>query len=113
MFVLMAAMTPALQAELRYAACVVRLAVTGRRPIDPAALAAAHRALTQRRHHAAPAVRAAIDHYLDDDTLHHGPRALHDAVIHLTESLGIPPPEPIPCRWHQPRLFDAPPGFTD
>jgi hypothetical protein len=114
MHVLMAAMTPALHAELRYAARVVRNAVTSRQPGAPSVLAAARRTLSQRRDDAVPTIRAAIDHYLHDETWRHGPRAAHDAAVQLAHVLGVPPPEHAPRRWHQPRLFDpAPPAPPD
>lgn len=102
----MPAMTPALRAELRHAATVLRDAVAGDHRANPAALAAAHRTLTQRRHDTDPATRAAIDQCLDDDTWRHGPQLARDAVLALADHLGVDPLDPQPARWHQPTLFD-------
>ena len=73
---LMPAMTPALTAELRHAATMIRNAIAGDHPADPAAVAAAHNTFNQRRLDACGDVRDAIDHYLDDDTWQHGPHML-------------------------------------
>jgi hypothetical protein len=108
MLVLMPVMTPALRAELRHAATIIRDAIAGDRPGDPAALTAAHRTLTQRRGDADDATRTAIDHYLDDDTWRHGPRPLHQAALALADRLGVTPLEPSTRRWFQPTLFDEP-----
>ena len=102
-------MTPALLAELRHAATVIRDAVAGGSSIDSAALASAHNTLIQRRHHTGGPVRDAIDHYLDDDTWHQGPIVLRHAGLQLARELGIAaPPEPDQPRWVQPRLFEPP-----
>ena len=102
-------MTPALTAELRHAATVLRDAVAGSRPADPVAVASAHNTLTQRRAHTRGPVRDAIDHYLDDDTWHHGPTVLRHAALELARQLGVPPPAGAASRtWIQPRLFDVP-----
>jgi len=61
-------MTPALTAELRHAATIVRDAVAGTHPADATAIASAHNTLTQRRPDTRDPVRAAIDDYLDDNT---------------------------------------------
>jgi hypothetical protein len=99
-------MTPALTAELRHAARVIRDAFTGPATIDPVALHSAHRTLTQRRPDADHATREAIDYYLDDDTWHHGPHVLRHAALNLARQLAVPTPEPTDHIWEQPQLFN-------
>lgn len=96
------AITPALHAELRHAA---RTIIATKRP-TPGTLAAAHDTLTQRRHDTTGDIRTAIDHYLDNNTWHHGPTTLRRAAHQLAAVLGIQPPELPHLTWHQPQLFD-------
>jgi hypothetical protein len=109
MLLLMAAMTPALRAELRHAATIIRNAIAADIPADPAALGSAHNTLSQRRLDACGDARRAIDHYLDDDTWQHGPHMLHQAAIDLAEALGVPALlDTRARRWVQMTLFDLP-----
>lgn len=102
----MPAMTPALRAELRHAATIIRDAITADHPADPATLVAAHRTLTQRCADADIATQAAIDRYLDTDTWRHGPHSLCQAVGVLADVLGVGSRDTPPRRWYQPTLFD-------
>jgi hypothetical protein len=111
MRLLMAAMTPALRAELRHAATIIRNAIAGDQPADPVALASAHNTLNQRRLDTGGDARQAIDHYLDDDTWRHGPHPLHQAAMDLAQTLGVHElPEQSARYWVQMSLFDAPPN---
>jgi len=105
----MAAMTPALRAELRHAATIIRNAIAGEEPADPTALASAHNTLQQRRLDACGDIRRAIDHYLDDDTWQHGPHTLHQAALELAGTLGVPElPDTRTRPWVQMTLFETP-----
>ena len=105
----MAAMTPALRAELRHAATIIRNAIAGHHPADPTALASAHNTLTQRRLDACGDIRQAIDHYLDHDTWQHGPHTLHQAALDLANTLGVPELHDTRARnWVQMTLFEPP-----
>ena len=105
----MAAMTPALRAELRHAATIIRNAIAGDHPADPSALASAHNTLNQRRLDARGDVRQAIDHYLDDDTWQHGPHTLLQAALELAGTLGVQELHDTRTRhWVQMALFELP-----
>jgi hypothetical protein len=109
MLLLMAAMTPALRAELRHAATIIRNAIAGDHPADPTAVASAHNTLNQRRHDTCGDARRAIDHYLDHDTWQHGPHILHRAALDLAKTLGVPALRDTTARhWVQMRLFELP-----
>ena len=109
----MAAMTPALRAELRHAATIIRNAIAGDHPADPTALASAHNTLNQRRLDACGDVRRAIDHYLDNETWQHGPHTLCQAALELARALGVPELHDTRARhWVQMTLFERPPEPT-
>ncbi len=88
------AVTPALLVELRHAASIIHNALTGRRAANPAALAAGHDTLHQRRRETSGPVRDAIDHYLHHDTWQHGPHTLRRAAQRL-------------ATWASPRIVEG------
>jgi hypothetical protein len=79
--------------EIRAAVTVIHDVAFEQRAHDDEAVAAAHSTLAQLRHHLQGPLRDAIDHYLADDTWHHGPHHLRHAIQQVARHAGLPDPD--------------------
>jgi hypothetical protein len=79
--------------EIRAAVTVIHDVAFDRRAHADDAVAAAHNTLTQLRHHLEGALRDAIDHYLAEETWHHGPHHLRHAIRQIARHAGLPDPD--------------------